>query len=160
MDLSFTGELKDVLHPGEEVELSSDILLAMEDPLVQRIGKTVEENIQLINSLKNINDLADITTHSLLQDNINATEAAALATTELSYTEQVTAIINYLENATLQLQHAIWELSAYNEHYAMVNITDITINSTYLNGDDANISIISAFAKGVEALRNYIKGYL
>lgn len=26
MDMSFAGELKDVLHPGEEVELSSDMM--------------------------------------------------------------------------------------------------------------------------------------
>ena len=153
MDLSFTGELKDVLHPGEEVELSSDILLAMEDPLIQRMGKTVEGSIQLLNTIKNISDLADISTHSLLHDNADATEAVAVAAPQLSYTEQVTAIINYLQDASIQMQHAIWELGAYNETYAMANITDVTTSNIYLEGDDMNISLMSEFVKGVEELK-------
>ena len=160
MDLSFTGELKDILHPGEEVELASDILLTMEDPLIQRIGKTVEESIQLLNSIKNINDLADITTHSLLHNNSDASEATAIAAPQLSYTEQLTAIINYLESATLQMQHAIWELSAYNEKYAMANITDITTSNIYLDGDDTNIALMGAFVKGIGELREEMSGKL
>jgi hypothetical protein len=160
MDLSFTGELKDVLYPGEEVELSSDILLTMEDPLIQRIGKTVEESIQLLNSIKNINDLEDITTHSLLHNNSDASEATAIAAPQLSYTEQLTAIINYLESATLQMQHAIWELSAYNETYAMANIIDVTISNIYLDGDDMNIGLMSAFVRGVEELREEMSNAL
>ena len=160
MDLSFTGELKDVLYPGEEVELSSDILLTMEDPLIQRIGKTVEESIQLLNSIKNINDLADITTHSLLHNNADVTEAAAIAAPQLSYTEQLTAIINYLESATLQMQHAIWELSAYNETYAMANITDVATSNIYLDGDDMNIGFMSAFVRGIGELREEMSGKL
>lgn len=160
MDLSFTEELKDVLYPGEEVELSSDILLTMEDPLIQRIGKTVEESIQLLNSIKNINDLAGITEHSLLHDDPDAIEAAAIAKPQLSYTEQLTAIINYLQSATLQMQHAIWELSAYNETYVMANITDVTTSNIYLDGDDTNITLMSAFVKGVEELKEEITNSL
>jgi hypothetical protein len=156
MDLSFTGELKDVLHPGETVELSSDILLAMEDPLIQRIGNTVEESIQLLNSLKNINDLADTATHNLLHDADDASEATAIAAKELSYDEQVNVIAEYLKNAMLEMLHVIWELSAHNEKYALVNITDVTTSNVYLDGDDANIALMSAFVKGVGELRKVI----
>lgn len=132
----------------------------MEDPLLQRIGKTVEESIQLINSIKNINDLGDTTTHSFLHDAEDATEAAAIAAKELSYKEQLHTITDYLKNATVQMQHAIWELSAYNEKYAMANITDLTTSNIYLHGNDANIALMSAFVKGVEALKEEVNCYL
>jgi hypothetical protein len=160
MDLSFTGELKDVLHPGEEVELSSDILLAMEDPLIQRIGNTVEESIQLLNSLKNINNFGDTSTHNFLHNADDPSEAAAIAAKELSYNEEVNVIAEYLKNATLQMQHAIWQLSAYNEKYAVVNITDVTTSNVYLDGDDINISLMSVFVKGVEELKKAMRNDL
>ena len=58
------------------------------------------------------------------------------------------------------MQHAIWELSAYNESYAMVNITDVTASKVYLDGDDTNIALMSAFVKGIGELREEMSGKL
>jgi len=161
MDICFAGEMKDIILPGETVELPGHILLHMERAVAQHIGQTVNNGIALLNSIKNINNFGSYERDDLLTDsttNAGTENITAIPSKATPAAAQLTALITYIDATITKLKLAVWQLGAHHHWYAKVDIAALTGEAVnYFDGPDANIGLLAAFIENLRLLKKALE---
>jgi hypothetical protein len=162
MDLAFAGELREAGEAtvGEKLELPVDILTTMNDPVLLRIGETVNRIWPMFDTLKNINAFSD--DESGPEDRTDEWgEGEKLPSFEVMYVKVLEEILDQLNTNSTSVYCILEELTKEDDFYMEIKHKERYVEPHYYKeDDDQNIRILAEFYELTSDLSDFIEDEL